>query len=799
MDQAHLVLRRRLLEDALATRLSGIRSPDAPRGLIVVSDQQANQALSEWLARKNLPRAGVAITTIEGLSKDLLTARGRTAGLLSREALLDIVRRRLRQHGRNDRAEDVVDDLEEYLRASDAGEDHARLVGLLEHLDEWAFDQLVTKTRLSELAALATEIENETPDEIHPSRSHLVHHARGAVDEGWDVLYSSVEWVSFVGLSRLDNPTLRLICQLSVSESVPTVEFYAGPGTAGTFAARFTSAAAQRGFVFDDPDEGVHPKGLATIYNAARGDHVDVADLEGFPIDIEWLTLPDERREAAYVVHRAAEREASGRSAGEVLAVAPDAGAYRVDLVDFAHRCNVPVSVETRRKLAYEPAARAITSLLALLAASDEHPVSYERMVEPLTMGLQCNPGIGHVSDDVLTKLKTDLRASGDAEPKPVLAWLSLLRRSSDSRVVRFADTIDALRQEGCSETAIQQLIAMTPALGSSPWFGLDSTAGLTPGSDDGERQATHAALEPADIITNRVVETLTATRQVASDRGFADWAAFTTAFLTGTASAGGSHRLNDADAVQAIDAGNALFRRAPEVIVLGLSEERFPVGGEPSQSFPTRYREVVRTNGDPFLFLDTPSAMVERSLDGFAAAVTCATERVMFVRPARDGENRPLRESRFTRGLSPSDSPQVSTNRYSVDGFAVDGDPSWVTRVPDTYGERLRAVALYSGASTGGQQWPAEVARVEEFDSRLADIAETLPARLAARATAATDQFEAVVREFQAARADYNRETVIDLPTTGAPTDPTQPIVEALLADDTIWATPSSGDVRAD
>ena len=793
MDQAALVLRRGLPEDALPTRLSGIRTPDAPHGLIVVSDQQANQALSEWLASANLPRAGVAITTIEGLAKDLLAARDRPAEMLSRAALLDVVRRWLRQHGRNDSAENVTDDLEEYLRASDAGADHDALVDLLERLDEWPFDRSVTAMQLSKLAALATVVENVTPDERHPSRSHLVHHARASVDEGWDGLYPSVEWVSFVGLSRLDNPTLRLVCQLSVSKSVPAVEFYVGPGTADTFAARFKSAAARCGFAFADPDDEVHPKWLATIYKAARGDHTGVPDLEGCPLDIGWLTLPDERREAGYVVHRAVEREASGRSAGEILAVAPDAGAYRVDLVDFAHRCNVPVSVETRRKLAYEPAARAITSLLLLLSASDAHPVTYERMVEPLTMGLQCDPGSGQVSDDILTQLKVDLPAADDVEPKPVIAWLPALRRSSDSRVVRFADTVNALRQQGCSERAVQQLSAMTAALGSSPWVSLDSAAGLTPGSADGDRQTIHRELEPVDTITSRVVEALTSTYQLASDRGFGDWARFTTAFLTGTASAGGSHRFNDADAVQAIDAGNALFRRSPEVIILGLAEERFPVGGEPSERFPTRYRDVVRTGANPFLFLDTPTAMVERSLDGFAAAVTCATERVTLVRPGRDGENRPLRKSRFTRGLSPSDPPRVSTNRHPVDGFAVDGDPSWVSRIPDTYGERLRTVALYSGTSTAGQQWPAEAAGVDQFDSRLVAIAGTLPEGLATRATAATGQFEAVVNEFQAARADFDRETMIDLPTTAAPTDPTQPIVEALLADDAIWAPPSA------
>lgn len=752
MTEADIALRRDSPTDVLPARIR-METPSHPRGLVVVSGQVTARAFRAWMASNELPQTAVAVTTLEELSGDLLRSAGRPSQVMDRPWRHAVADRFLARN--NDvgwTTEQAVTDLQKYLRLTDAGAGHDELSELATSLDA-PYDAAVTPELLSNCARLAATLEAEAPPDAYPSRAHLVSTARECLATGWDKVYPSVEWVSFATISRLDNPTLRFLCGMATANAVPQVEFHAGIGTADRFAARLQAAASLKGFSFADPDD----KPSWAPFRAALG---EVVDAECNSVDLQKVAVPDDRREMAYVLQRGGELEALGRSAGDVLAVAPDAGDYRVDAEDFAHRYNIPTDVESRFPLAHQPVTRAVRSVLGLLGAPPDESVSLDTVLRPLRLGLRLTGGWSPVEDAILANLQEDW---ADEEAHPVDEWLTRLSTASDKRVAQYARVLQQWRARQPDANAVTWLNSLVENFPRSPT--VDTTA-ITPATVDRTRQAAGTDVEPSDRTEDELRRAITTARRLAVQlKEGTDWGMLGDLFLEAVAGSGGGRSLDDADAVRLVDSGNAYFRQAPEVVIVGLSEERFPGGADPAGSFPRSFREAVRESDDPFCVLDTRLSIVERARDQFGAAVAAATERLTFLRPTHDSSGRPLNESRFTRGLTLPDERVVTVgaDRHPVDGFTE--TPLWQRRGPDTYGQRLRTVSLYSSPSNAGQQWGDTDTDVHELDARLSEIAATLPADLVARATDATDRFGDVLSDFQAARADWDAETKIDLP----------------------------------
>lgn len=758
-----LTLHRTSFTRWMPDRLRGA-PPAQPRGLVVVSGQVTERALRAWMARNGIPTGALAITTIERLSRDLCSAANLTARSMDRAWLHAAVDRYLDTVDWNEASDAVVPRLLEYLRATDSGAraDHDRL---LEHAarladDGYPFDATIAEREIERLRTLTDHVESLVTDR-YPTRTHLSTASRSAVD-AWPSIYPTVEWIAVATISRLDNPTMRLVCELARDDGVPSVDFFAGIGTADRLDDRFEQAAARSGFTYDAPAPA---DDLGPLERAATGDRVSLADGD-VPLDVRTVTVPDTRREAAHVLQHALSLESEGGSAGDVLAIAPDAGDYRVDADDLARRFNVPVDVETRFPLVHQPVVRALRSTLSLLGAPSDEPLPLDDVLRPLRLGLlpAGDDWSDPVPDAALSRLRRDLRDAGMTDPRSVDEWLDVLA-ATDERVESFVTQLRDARTQPPNADTLAWLASLVDAYPAAVSTRLDVGAGPTFGTADGCRHAVHDDPRPTDQTRSEIRAALRmaadlradlvdgAAARAASQR----WATFADLFVETIAGSGGGRSINDNDAARFVDAGNAYFRRAPHVIVAGLAETVFPTGNDLDDAFPTSLRTAVSRSADPFLHLDTKEAAVDRSRDRYGAALRCAEERLTLLRPARDGDDRELSPSRFIRGLSLPDDRRLrfSAATHPVDGLVEDpGRPRWLDRTPETRGSRLRAVALHAGPSGS-----------TDSDARLAEIAATLPDGVAERVTRTAADMGEIVAAFEDRREDWDADAAIDFP----------------------------------
>lgn len=725
--------------------------PGPPELLAIVSGGITQGTLRKRAAELGVPADSYATTTLEQVAATLLAAaRGCSVGdidIVDKAQLHHCVRERLASPSddtlrlvatRFSRdTEAVVRALEEWWRGTDAGSDtdQRRLSRVLETVT--TFHQDHTEELFDALATITTTLENELDRNTFLSRSHLVRAARDHLNH-WSKAYPSIERVFIGSISVLDNPTLRFIITAAAHEDAPPIQFCVGAGTVDRFYCRIVTAAAAEGIEVPPPEPAEDDETVNYLRALARGDVTNrSAGVPGSDLDVEWVTVPRKRNEATYVMQAAGTVETDGRRGSEVLGVFPNAGEYQASVESASRRFNIPADVETRFWLAHTPLVRAVKATLELLASVQP---TIDIVLKPLEYG-------------ALPSLDSCDTPLGDTE-------LAAVRKEASITSGRLDDWADAFDSTACEPARCVTAFIREVRAHSRRAITGDGVTKLIrtivenyptcPRHALG-RYRPHRVTIPEPYPSEKTRQDVRAvgkrTGAVISNVTSPSWSDVVETFTEALAGAGTGRSRNDAMAVQIIDAGNSHFRKAPWVIIGGLSAGEFPKAGTDASLIPDSVRTAVAdaAETEPYLYFDSIAAQVDRAVDEYVAALRCATERVTLLRPERDDDGRKQAPSRFVTDLMRSDVGRTYPLDYhETDGFiAPTATPDWTETPPASVHERLSVLGLNGGPTLAGQQ--ADVR--SEHSERLVDIAAMLDEPVAAELDRAQGRLKTMLK----------------------------------------------------
>lgn len=616
------------------------------------------------------------------------------------------------------------------------------------------------------------------------SRSHLVRAARTGLPGAWSEATGDPDWVAVATVSALDNPTLRLL--LSIAGTGTTVHLFAGAGTADYFRRRIGAAADATGAGIDvrgpEGDPSPASDGAGALL-AAASEYESVRS----PPGVRTVAAPDRRREVEYAVR------AARRTDGSTLLVARDAAEYGTPLRDVALTADRPFRVETRREVRSLPPYRAVAAALELLAAAEADAVSPRDLVEPLRRGFVLPSGNGESNDgecggdrrndgnrsgardgwplpaSAVREIR-DLVGRGTDPEKPLSAWRETVASAAVGNLPRDGGDVPGDGDDvsgdgppgngGTDPGPYARTLAFVewvdrhrgspPADGTALGTTLDRLldAAVVAAREREVRRIDGIAVETGRALAAEKHPVYGAERVQGAVPGAVDaygvlcgaldrpaaWETALAAFRHGTGAESYGLPNDDADAVEVIDAGNAHFRRADRVFVLGLAAGQFP-GRPRSPAFVRRaVREAVarRPTERPFLYLDGEAVGYGRDLDAYEAALRAAREGVTLVRPYKDLEGRDVAHSPFLDAVEfeAADRRRIDLGDWVGVGAGPPGsgkktdweswDDLWDALPPK---ERLRALARYADRPAGRGPGPEELerlaARIDDHEVR--------------------------------------------------------------------------------
>jgi hypothetical protein len=199
------------------------------------------------------------------------------------------------------------------------------------------------------------------------------------------------------------------------------------------------------------------------------------------------------------------------------------------------------------------------------------------------------------------------------------------------------------------------------------------------------------------------------------------DWATARTALRAGLDGETVVPRRRDGSAVDVVDVGDAAFRTADHVVVLGLSAGSFPRRPRRPAFLHRAVRDALaRRPGDvPFLHLDGEATTYERDLDAYANALGTvagsARPRVTLVRPYKDANGRDVAASPFLDAVEFDARRRVGADEWTFADRAA----------PDPPKDRLRALARETDRPTGSDRDADDLrAVVADVDARTRRLA---------------------------------------------------------------------------
>lgn len=685
-SDARVVLRRDSLVEFLRDRdAARPDEPADPEGLVLVSGGIVRRTLTERLAGEGIPTDLVRITTIEDLARDLVTESSAHPERSPAEVLERPLRKRALETvlGRaddeatalgafarrvpwesGDVADQVLAELNEYHRSTDAAADHDALLGVIDDVaPERPFAAEETRENVRAFRELDAEL-RECAGDRFVSRSHLVRAARDAFD-AWDAATGDPDWVALATVSAVDNPTLRLLA--SIADRAP-LHLFAGAGTASTLETRLRSPDVPVAVEWGPRDGAVETDAAGKLLAAAT-DHeaVTVGDGDG----IRAASVPDRRREVEVALRDARKRRRDGAT---TLLVAREAGEYERPVHDVGLTADLPTRVETRRDVDALPAFQAVEATVRLLASAADRDsqvddeddgdddVAPHEILAPLRAGF-CLPA-GDSSDDgsatagdwplSATAVQDVAAALRSRSPRPLDAWRSDLPGDGPFAAVQaFLAWVDERRDsppgdgQGLEALVDEVLAAHADRVGErAP----RDRSGIAVDPDRATATEKHPLFHAGQVRTaapaaGDAYDWL----QTVLDRPAA-WATAATAVTTGLGTESYGLPDDDAGAVPVVDAGNAYYRRADRVYVLGLGAERFP---RSPHRFAFLHRAVRAalyrgTARWPYLYLNGEAVQYERDLDAYEAALRAADRGITLVWPYKDDEGRDRPRSPF-------------------------------------------------------------------------------------------------------------------------------------------------------
>lgn len=679
-----------------------------PAGLCVLSGQILRRNIKEFLNREGIATSPLAdFTTIEELASDLLEPTNKPSGILAegiRDRLIEDIlsaadpnndNRELREFSAgNELREDernalehfaiqlpyeeeaprelLLDELDDYLRWTDATRDTATGIGAIGSLSNgFARQQSFRSTDF--FRGIVRLIEGEITAlslDANQSRSHLVSSARDVVSDQWPAQFEHVEWMAVAGISVFDSPTLRFLEELADHDAVPSVEVFVNKGSFEYSASRFE--ALECGVVDESNTtsaEDMESSVAQSLFDATQG-HATSGPKASF------IEAPTDQRAVERVASDIQTLLQEGVDSQDILVVAPDAGSYQSLLESAFEMVGIPLFVETRQPIADIPAYRCFRTFVEVVEsiAADE-PISYGALVDPIRLGY-CQPG-SHgtrwpIAGRDFTRIEQELHRKqrfynqrhDRYEDRGLLIeeWRELIDdipafTADWDAVNTYLDTAEELADNPPGDgDELQDYIG--PFLGTYVYQTVDHRRSLYTAPAVDTTRTVITQTHPTSLA-ERVRSRLDAAgsqydQLLEMFDSQSSWDEANRAFSSVLGSDSYGERHIDGQAVPVVDAGNAFFRNASHIFVLGMNADEFPgAAGSPTFLPATLrdevYQEAMRAES-PYPHLDSRASAYGEALDFYQATLLAATSdaSISLIHTYRDDQGNDIAWSSF-------------------------------------------------------------------------------------------------------------------------------------------------------
>lgn len=654
-----------------------------PSGMCVLSGRILARNLKEYLNRNSVPTSPLAhFTTIEDLAADFLRPSDEphhmlTDGVRERfiegilagadpdppartvlftdqdtlhsqeQSALEELAIRL-PYTEEDTLETLMEELDDYYRWTDATADTSTAVRALGDVDN-RFAQQQSNRAMNAFRGFERLIEDRLSQvgiSRQQSRSHLVSTAREYVSEAWPQQYEHVDWIAVSGISVFDNPTLRFLERLAVTDAAPDIEVFTGHGSSIYNTRRFDALA---------DIEATTPELDATTPDFRADAAQDLFDATETtpstePRNTTFIETPTDQRAVERIASEIRDLLQDDIHPRDILIVAPEASSYKSLIEQAFETVEIPYYIETRRPYADIPAYRCFRSLIDVVeAVSTETPITYDSLVDPLRVGY-C-PLDGQygwpIEGRAFTKVEQELhrkQQSYNRDPEryddqgiPIEEWRELIDDIPDwtgpwSRVKSYVDDIEELAESppGTGDKLVDlftrylsvyvyQTVDHERELFTGPAIDTTRTT-LTETHPTSNAERVRSSLEDVGAHYDRAQQLFSAP---------ANWREIGRAFSAtlGGQSYGESH--SDQYAVPVVDAGNAYFRDAEHLFILGMDADEFPGEAATPTFLHKTLRQTVYENtikqATPYHHLDSRTTDYGEALDFYQATLAAA------------------------------------------------------------------------------------------------------------------------------------------------------------------------------
>lgn len=736
------------------------RMPAAePAGMVIVSGQLLRRNLKQHLNRDNIPTTALAeFTTIEELAGDLLRPTAAPASMLSegvRDRLVEDIFRTLDPNSAETPLERVdvlksreeaaltalaqrlpydedstlelfLTELDDYFRWTDANTDVAVATRELADVEN-RFAQLQTNRSVNAFRGIERLVQEYIDAESldrQQSRSHLVSTARDYVDEQWIRRFDHLDWVAVVGISVFDNPTLRLLEEIAETDIAPDVDLFTGVGSAEYITARLQ--AVDTDVIVESPTDTIPEFRSNAATQLLQATQESPA---GIPDQVTFADAPTDQRAVEEIAARVRSLVNDGTHPRNILLITPNAGSYQSLIEHAFETVNIPTHVETRRPYANIPAYRCFKAFVDVLdAVARDDQFTYDKLVDPIRLGYVPRGSQSRswqIEDRAFIKVEQELHRKQqfynrkpdryDDQGLRFSAWrdqISDIPRWSGpwNAVEDYLDDIEALVED--PPTNGEALVELFGSyLGTYVYRTVDHARTLYKGPAIDTTRTSLTETHP----TSQAERVRNALQDVGAhyDRVRAlfdvpvSWNEINRALTAtlGSQSYGKPHL--DQYGVPVVDAGNAYFRSADHLFILGMDAGEFP--GDAGT--PTFIHNDVRQHAyeraiegeHPYHHLDSQASEYNEALDFYHAALSTATDsaNITLMHTYKDDRSNEIAWSSFVDlfDLDPDNETERPVSRVSVGDWLPKRatDESWTElakRIAPR--ERLRTV-LYN------------------------------------------------------------------------------------------------------
>lgn len=361
--------------------------------LVVLPDDIAIKNFHRAMQTRKIPLKNVSTKTLEGLAESILDPeRKQMIRLINKFILTQLIINAINEGSSpflnelksipiNELStqEALIDEFNEYLRATDSGTLYSHLTDAAKSLkDPFASASSTRFVESFELFEKTIAEKTETMgDNVFFSRGHLIKKAREVLTSTWPSILE-VKEVLISNISVFDASVLKLIEQIEqhgrkISDF--NVRLFLGVGTYRTLKDRLTKANIEFEEDIQDTECDLETK------------LVDNFNLDS----VEFVAAPERRREVEFVANKIHELLIQGVHPSEILLVTRDCNLYLNLISQIFPAYGIAHHVQTRRPYAHLPPYRFLKATTELIVAAKSNAIRWDQITDPLRLGF-CLP-----------------------------------------------------------------------------------------------------------------------------------------------------------------------------------------------------------------------------------------------------------------------------------------------------------------------------------------------------------------------------------------------------------------------